>query len=146
MVLALPRDVLVLLDVTDVHRCNKVDFPYLLFCVPSLFPPFIPFSLFPLHLESALHGMKDLLFMLLGFRRHASLRDRSPASSEPYVTLDSRSSLNRTTFGTYSFLPRFPLESISYSPDFEVYLKNFVSQIRCDARRDNVLAVTFREN
>ena len=30
------RDVLVLLDVADVHQCNKVDFPYLLFCVPSL--------------------------------------------------------------------------------------------------------------
>ena len=59
-----------------------------------------------LHLESTLLGVKDILFMLLGFPRHASLRDRSPASSEPYVTLDSRSSLNRTTFGVRT--PFFP--------------------------------------
>ena len=30
-----PRDVLVLLDVADVHQCSKVGFPYLCFCVPS---------------------------------------------------------------------------------------------------------------
>ena len=42
-----------------------------------------------LHLESTLLGVKDLLFMLLGFPRLASLRDTSPESSEPYVTLDS---------------------------------------------------------
>ena len=41
------RDVLVLLDVADVHQCNKVDFPYLLFCVFSLWPPFISFPLSP---------------------------------------------------------------------------------------------------
>ena len=51
----------------------------------------LPFPLSPLHLESTLLGMKDLLFVLLGFPRHASLRDRSPESSEPYVTLDSPS-------------------------------------------------------
>ena len=50
------------------------------------------------HLELTLFGMKDFLFVLLGFPRHASLRDRSPESSEQYVTLDSRISLIRTTF------------------------------------------------
>ena len=39
---------------------------------------------------------------------------------------------------TYFFLPRFTLESISYSSNQKVYLKNFVSQIRCAARRDIV--------
>ena len=74
----------------------------LCFCVPSLWPPFIPFPLSPFHLEPTLFGMKYLLFVLLGFPRHASLRDRSPESSEPYVTLDSRSSLIRTTFGFHA--------------------------------------------
>ena len=47
-----------------------------------------------------------LLFVLLGFPRHASPRDLSPESSEPHVTLDSRSSLIRTTFGVHtSFFP-----------------------------------------
>ena len=39
---------------------------------------------------------------------------------------------------SYFFLLRFSLESILYSPDFEVYLNNFVSQIRCAARRNNI--------
>ena len=39
---------------------------------------------------------------------------------------------------SYFFLPRFSPESISYLPDFYGYLKNFVSQIRCAARRDNM--------
>ena len=41
------------------------------------------------HLESTVLGMKDLLFILLGFLRHASLRDGSPEFFETYVTLDS---------------------------------------------------------
>ena len=88
-------------------------------------------------LESTLLGMKDLLFILLGFPRHASVRDRSPESSEPYVTLDSSKFDEQNNIrSSYFFLPRFSLESISYS-DLVVYLKNFVSQIRCAARRDN---------
>ena len=96
------RDVLVLLDVADVHQCNKVAFPYLFCFVPSLWLPCISFSLLPLHLKSTFLGVKDLLFVLRGFPRHASLRNRSPQSSEPYVTLDSRCSLNRTTFGVHT--------------------------------------------
>ena len=101
------------------------------FCVPSLRPPSISFPLSPFHLESTLLGVKNLLFILLGSPRHTSLRDRSPESSEPHVTLDSRSSLIRTIRISYFFLPRFTLESISCS-DF------FVSQMRCAARRDNM--------
>ena len=43
-----PRDVLALLNVADVHQCNKVDFPCLLFLCA-----------FPLHMESSLLEMKD---------------------------------------------------------------------------------------
>ena len=133
------RDVLVLLDVADVHQCSKVDFPYFCFCVPSSWPPFIPFPLSPLYLESILLEMKDLLFLLLGFQRHASLRDRSPESSEPYVTLDSRSSLNRTTFGVHtSFFPSSHLR-VSCTPRILRFTgRIFISQIRCAARRDNM--------
>ena len=39
---------------------------------------------------------------------------------------------------SYFLIPRFSFESILYSPDFQVYLKNFVSQIRCAARQGNM--------
>ena len=53
----------------------------------------------------------------LAFPRHASLRDRSPESSEPYVTLDFPKFADQNNFrSSYSYLPRFTLESISYSP------------------------------
>ena len=56
-------------------------------------------------------GMKDLLFVLLGFPRQAS-----PESSEPNVALDSRSSLIRTTFGVHtSFFPGSHLR-VSHTP------------------------------
>ena len=66
------RDVLVLLNVADVHQCSKsgLSLPSV-FCVPSLWPPFIPFPLSPFHLELTLLDMKDLLFVLLGFPKHA---------------------------------------------------------------------------
>ena len=83
-------DVLVLLNVAVVHQCNKMDFPCLLFLCAFFMTSFHSFSIVVLHLESTLLGMKDLLFMLLGFPRHASLRDRSPESSEPHVTLAVR--------------------------------------------------------
>ena len=142
------RDALVLFDVADVHQCNKVDFPYLLFCVPSLWPPFIPFPLSPLHLESTLLGMKDLLFVLLGFPRHASLRDRSPESSEPYITLDfSKFAEQNNIQSSYFFLPRFSLESLLYSPDFSCLLEEFcLTDTLCHETRQNVLAITFKES
>ena len=39
------RDVLVLLDVADVHQCNKVDFPYPLFLCAFFMTSFHPFSI-----------------------------------------------------------------------------------------------------
>ena len=141
------RDVLVLLDVAHVHQCNKMDFPYLCFCLPSSWPPFISCPSLPFHLESTLLGLKDLLLILLGFPRHASLTDRSPKSSEPYVTLDSQSSLIRITFGVHtSVFPGFHL-SISYFPDFLGSLEEFcLTDTLCRETRQHVLAFTFREN
>ena len=133
------RDVLVLLDVADVHQCNKVDFPYLLFLSAFFMTSFDSFSIVVLHLNSTWLGVKDLLFVLLGFPRHASLRDRSPESSEPYVTLDSRRSLIRTTFEVHTF--PFPGSHLRASHTLLVFLftwRIFVSQIRCAARRDNM--------
>ena len=113
------------------------------FCVPSSWPPFIPFPLSPLHLESILLEMKDLLFMLLGFPRHASLRGRSPECSEPYVTLDPSKFADQNHIrSSYFFLPRFSLESTPYSAVFQVYLKNCLSH-RYAAPRDETTCACF---
>ena len=94
------RDVLVLLDVADVHQCSKVDFPYLLFLCAFFMTSFHSFSIVAFASGSNIAwNERSFLFELLGFPRHASLRDRYPESSEPHVTLDSQSSLIRTTFG-----------------------------------------------
>ena len=81
------------------------------------------------------------------FPKHASLRDRSPESSAPYVTLYCRSSLNRTTFEvSYFLLPKFSIESISYSLDFKIYLKNFsLTDTLCRETRQHAPASTFRD-
>ena len=50
-------------------------------------PPFIPFPVSPFHLESKMLGLKRYFIMLLGFPRHASLKDRSPELSAPFVTV-----------------------------------------------------------
>ena len=84
-------------------NATKWTFLTFCFCVPSLWPPLIPFPLSFCTWNSTWLGVKDLLFVLLGFPRHTSLRDRSPESSEPYVNLDSRRSLTRTTFEVHTF-------------------------------------------
>ena len=102
----------------------------LVFDVPSLRPPFIPFSLSPFHLESILLETKDLLFVLLGFPRHACLRDRSPKSSELFGNSRIPKFADQNHIrSSYCFLPRFTLESISYS-----------------LTRQRALVFTFREN
>ena len=123
------RDVLVLLDVADVHQCSKVDFPYLLFlCVPSLWLPFIPFPLSFLHLESTLLGC-ERSFMHTSRFPEACVSERQ-ISRVFWTIRNSRfpkfADQNHIR-SSYFFLPRFTLESISHSPDFKGYLKNFVS-------------------
>ena len=107
------QDVLVLLDVTDVHQCNKVEFPYLLFLCVFFMTSFHPLSIVAFATGISIVWSEKSLCILLSFPRHASLRNRSPKSSETYFTLDSRS-IRRS----YFFLPKFTLESISYVPDF----------------------------
>ena len=109
-----------------------------LYFLCAFFMPFLPFPLSPLHLESTLLGMKDLFFILLGFPRHASLRDRSGVLWTIRNSRFPKFADQNHIRCSYSFLPRFTLESISYSPYIDVYLKNFVTQIRCAARRDNM--------
>ena len=134
----LPGSVHVLLNVADVRQCSKSDFPYLFVFMCLLSDLLSSFSIVALK-SVIIIAWNERSFVLLGFPRHASLRDRSPESFEPYVTLDaSKFAEQNNIWGSYSFLPRFSLESIPYSPDFLVYLKNFFSQIRCAARRDNM--------
>ena len=87
-------------------NASKWTFLTFCFCVPFFMTSFHSFSI--LASPSAINIAWDERFflVLLGFPRHASLRDGSPESSEPYVTLDSGSSLIRTTFGVHtSFFP-----------------------------------------
>ena len=125
------RDVLVLLEVADVHQCSKVDFPYLLFYVPSLCCRFCIWNQHCL-------GWK-IFFHTSRFPEACVSERRISRIFWTFVTLDSWSSLTKTTFGAHtSFFPGSHLRVSRTPPDFEVYLKNFVSQTRCAARRDNV--------
>ena len=74
----------------------------------------------------------------LGFPKQVSLKNRSPESSEPYVTLDSRSSLIRTLFGVHtSFFPSSHLRVSRTHQAFRVNGK-IVPQIRRVARGDSM--------
>ena len=104
----------------------------LLFCVPLCNLLSFHFHCCILRLESTLTGVKDLLFILLGFPRLASLKDRSPALSEPFVTLGfpiffvytlrirvyTRDSLGRSTSGVQTFF--FPGSHLRASRTFRV--------------------------
>ena len=79
----------------------------------------------------------------LGFPRQASLRDRSPESSEPFGTLGSFVCTPETRWA--ELYPEFVLLSSQVHtweclvlPGFHGYSKNFVPQIRRFARRDNM--------
>ena len=61
----------------------------LLFLCAAIWPPSIPCPLLFLRLESTLLWVKDLFGHTLGLLKQASLRDRSPESSEPFATLGS---------------------------------------------------------
>ena len=95
------QDVPVLSNVADVH--NIVDLESTLFCV------------------------QDLLIILLGFPRHAFLKDRSPEFSLSHVTFDSGSSLIKTIIGIRVF-PQIHTREIPYPQNFEIYLKNYLSR------------------
>ena len=112
------RDVLVLLDVADVHQCSKVDFPYC--CFVCLFMTSFH-SLSTAAFASGINIARSERSFAhsLGFPRLASLRERPPESSEPYVVLDfSKFAEQNNIQSLYSLLPRFTLESITYSPGF----------------------------
>ena len=81
----------------------------------------------------------------LGFPRQVSLRDRSPESSEPYVTLDSRSSLIRTTFGVHtSFFPRPHLRVSRTLQAFRDNGKICPTDTPCRETRQHGLAFTLK--
>ena len=138
------RDVLVLMSTLEIALANVLGmysyfwmwrmsinarkWTFLKFCfkVPSLWPPFIPFPLSPFASGINIAWDEGSCFCASRFRRHASPRDRSPESPVPYVTLDSRSSLIRTTFGVHtSFFTGSHLRVSRSPPDFSGYLKNF---------------------
>ena len=138
-----PRDVLVLLNVADVHQCSKVDFPYLLFLCALFMTSFHSFSIVAFASGINIPWDENLLFILLGFPRHASLRDRSPESSEPYVILVSSKFAEQNNIrSSYLFLPRFTLESILHSHRFWGLLEEFLSH-RYAVPRDETTCACF---
>ena len=76
------------------------------------------FPLSPLHLESTLLGTKDLLFVVLGFLRRASLRQISRLFWTIRNSRFPKFADQNHIRSPYFFLPRFTLESISYFPEF----------------------------
>ena len=59
----IPRDVLVLLSVADVHECSKVDFPYLIFLCAFFVTSFYPFSI--VAFSSGIHTVRKVTVTLL---------------------------------------------------------------------------------
>ena len=124
---------------------TKWSFLVVVLCA-AVWPPFIPCPLLPLPLESLLLEVTDLWFTLLGFPKHASLKDSSPELSEPFpismfhLCVDSPHSCvqpgkdeQNHIRSSYFVLHKFSLESISYSPRYKVFqilsFKKFVYQI-----------------
>ena len=88
--------------------------------------------------------VKDLLFILLGFPRHASLRDRFWTMRNSRFPKFADQNHIRSS---YFFLPRFTLESISYSPVFLRLLEEYcLTDTLCRETRQRVLAFTFKGN
>ena len=138
------RDVLVLLDVADVHQCNKVDFPYLLFLYDFFMTSF--------------HSSSNVAFSS-GINIAWNERSAVCASRFPEACVSERQisrvfwTIRNSLFpkfaeqnnirSSYFFLPRFTLESISYSPDFLGLLEEFcLTDTLCRETRRHVLAFT----
>ena len=132
-------DVLVLLNVADVHQCSKVDFPCLLLWCAFFMTSFHSFFHCCLCIWNE-HCWRERSFVHASRFPEVCVSERH--ISRVFWTISNSRFLKFTEQNniqsSYSFLPRFTLESISCSPDFQGYSKNFVSQVRCAARRDNV--------
>ena len=118
-------------ELADVHLCNKMDFPYLLLCVPLY-----DILAFLVHCCLSIWNQHCLAWKI--FPRHASLKDRSPELFEPFVTLDFPISIfclcgytlhscehprfaeQINIWSWYFLLPKFTLSSISYFPNCRI--------------------------
>ena len=136
------RNVLVLLDVADVHWCNTVNFTYLLFLCAFFMTSFHSFSF-----VAFAFGIKiawgERSFVHTSRFPEACLSERQISRvfrnirNSRFLKFADQNNLR----SSYFFLPRFTLESISYSQDFRVTWK-IVSKIRCAARRDNMCLIS----
>ena len=134
-----PWDVLVLMNEADVHQCNKVDFPYLLFLCAFFVTSFHFFSIVAFS-SGIIIAWDERSVIHTSWFPEACVSERQifgvfwTIRNYRFPKFADQNNIR----SSYFFLPRLSLESTLYSPDFEVYLKNFVSQIRCAARRDNM--------
>ena len=124
-------------ELTDVHQCNKVGFPCC--CFVCLFiTSFHSFSTAAFASGINIAWCERSFAHTLGFPRQASLTDRYPELSEPFVTLGFPISIfylcvhlqhlfvhprfaeQNNIQSLYFLLPKSTLESISSSPGFRV--------------------------
>ena len=114
------------------------------FCVPSfLRPPFIPSPLSPFNIA---WGERSFVFTSRFPEACVSERQISRVLWTIRNTRFPKFADHNYIRIPHFVLPRFSLESRLYSPDFEVYLMNFVSQIRCAAKRDNMCLLSPSKN
>ena len=113
------RDVLVLLEVADVHQCNKVDIPYLLFLCAFFVTSFQSFSI--VAFSSGINVAWDERSFVCASRFPEARVSERQISRVFWSTRNSRfpkfADQNHIR-SSYLFLPKFTLENISYSPDF----------------------------
>ena len=113
------RDVLVLLEVADVHQCNKVDFPYLLCMCAFFMTSFHSFSI--VAFASGINiAWVERSFVCASWFPEACLSERE-ISRIFWTIRNSRFPMfadHNDIRSSYFFLTKFPLESILYSPDF----------------------------
>ena len=132
----IPRDVLVLLDLVDVHQCNKVAFPYLFVLMPSLWLPCISFSIvaFSVWIErSFVHASR---FPEACVSEREISRVIWTIHNSRFPKFADQNNIRRS----YSFLPKFTLESISYFPEFLTVTWSILSHIFAVSRDETTCA------
>ena len=132
-------DVLVLFDVADVHQCNKVDFPYLLFLCAFFMTSFHSFSIV------AFASAINIAWVERSFIHTSRFPEACVSARVLWAMRDSRfpkfADQNHIR-SSYFFLPRFTLERISYSR----VTCRILSHTLCRMTRHRVLTSTSKGN
>ena len=134
-------DVLVLLNVADVHRCSKSGLSLTFcFCVPPLWPPFIPFPLSLCIWNQHCLGWK--IFCLCFSVSRACVSERQTIRNSRFPKFADQNHIR----SSYSFVQIHTWEYLVLS-DLEVTCEEFcLTDTLCREMRQRVLAFTFKKN